>query len=76
MPYYRFQEIKTLVPTILSDITKYHVKKWWEISTGIMEFNKTREELFQGEYSVLTLDEIMSEFHPQTTNHSNLPWLA
>ena len=60
---------------LFADKRKKGSDPWWQLVGGIDGFNEVREKNVSSGF-VITLDESMSAFKPQTTKTGNLPHLS
>jgi hypothetical protein len=66
MSLWRFKEIRSVIPKMMqSETAKDNGDDWWEFTTYVSSFNRTRTEIVFLDGSTMVLDESMSAFVPR-----------
>ena len=75
MKEHRFVDIKRYIPFLFSDASKKESDPWWQICTGIENYNSNRKKTVKAS-PIKVFDESMSAFRPRTSRFGNLPHLS
>ena len=72
MRLYRFKQFRTFFPKIWEEEQHRCTDPWWKFSRAVDDFNAIRKEMILP-CEIISLDESMSAFRPQTTKTGGLP---